>query len=57
MLKQDTPETFEVDPKVETELLIEHEQETEPQQVRHSERLCQPPVKDEYATKVFSKWQ
>ena len=50
VLKQDSSEIYEVDPKVETE----HEQETEPEQLRCSERSRRPPVRygiDEYATR------
>ena len=53
VLKQDSPETFEADPKVEIEPVMEQEQDTEPEQLRRSERSRQPPVRygiDEYAT-------
>ena len=53
VLKQDFPETFEADPKVEVEPVVEQEQDAEPAQLRRSERSRQPPVRygiDEYAT-------
>ena len=52
MLKQDSPETFEADQKVEIEPVMEQEQDTEPEQLRRSERSRQLPVRysiDEYA--------
>ena len=36
VLKQGSPGTFEADTKVETESLVEPEQETEPKQLRHT---------------------
>ena len=47
VLKQDSPETFEIDPKVETESLAEQEQEekTKPEQLRRSECSRQSSVR------------
>ena len=47
------PETIEVHPKDEAESPVEHDQEIEPNQLRHSECSRRPPVRyrlDEYAS-------